>query len=117
MGIETAFITVPGHIYMAFDSGVSPDQAEKINRGRTIVYEDKVWIPVEITVMQDTFALALQIGYKEWIKYQDQAALVPISKAWEESSPVSVPESDAGKKMPEKSEIIKEFKAALKAIR
>lgn len=117
MGIETAFITVPGHIYMAFDSGVSPDQAGKINRGRTIVYEDKVWIPVEITVMQDTFALALQIGYKEWIKYQDQAALVPISKAWEEYSPVSVPESDAGIKMPEKSEIIREFKAALKAVR
>ncbi|MCR4741957.1 MAG: transglutaminase domain-containing protein [Treponema sp.] len=117
MGIETAFVTVPGHIYMAFDSGLPVDQAGKINRGRTIVYDDKVWIPVEITVMQDTFALALQIGYKEWKKYEDQAAVIPISKAWEEYSPVSVPESDAGIKMPEKSEIIKEFKAALKAVR
>ena len=40
LGIETAFITCPGHIFIAFDSGLSPDQASKA--GDCVIMDDKV---------------------------------------------------------------------------
>lgn len=95
LGVSTAFITIPGHIYMAFDSGVPLDMADaRIGKGKYIAQDGKAWIPVEITVPQDSYALALSLGLKQWNKYPEEHVLIPMSKAWEEYKPVSVPSSD-----------------------
>lgn len=115
IGIPTAFITVPGHIYMAFDAGVSADVAdEQIGKGKYILKNGQVWVPVEITVSQDTFGLALSIGLREWKKYESEAAIIPLKYAWAEYKPVSIPESDIALEMPSKEKILKGFKEAIK---
>ena len=101
LGIQTAFITIPGHIYMAFDSGLSTSQADMIyGKNKYIVQDGKVWIPYEITVPQDSFELGLKLGIRQWNKYPDEHNLIPIHDAWEEFKPVTVPESDVSLQFP-----------------
>ncbi len=111
IGIETAFITVPGHIYMAFDAGVKPADAAKA--GECIILDGKVWIPNEITLPQDSFALQRQTGIRQWKKYGKEAKLLPLKESWKEFAPVAVPDSDVRLELPSSSDILREFKKQL----
>jgi len=111
IGIKTAFVTIPGHIYIAFDSGVSVEEAEsKIPGQRYVIVDNKVWIPYEITLCTDTFDLALRTGYSQWEKAGAAAALIPLEEAWTYFKAVSVPESDTSIDFPEHEKIIQAFK-------
>lgn len=113
IGIHTAFITVPGHIFIAFDSGVSPDDSAglaTIPGGRYVIIDDTVWIPYEITLCTDTFDLALKTGYSQWEKAGENAALIPLADAWLAFKAVSVPESDASIIIPERETILQSFR-------
>lgn len=114
IGIDTAFITVPGHIYIAFDSGLSESDvdAKKIAEGKYIPYEGKVWVPLEITLSQDTFRLAWSYGAREWIKAGEEGVIIPMKDAWSEYLPVSIPESDSSISVPNRDAILKNFKEA-----
>lgn len=113
IGIDTAFITVPGHIYMAFDSGLSVEEgSSKTGKGYYIEAGGKIWVPLEITLSQDTFGLAWTYGAREWIKAGEEALLIPLQDAWAEYLPISVPGSDIAIDMPDQDEIIKLFKEA-----
>ena len=101
LGIQTAFITIPGHIYMAYDSGLTASQADRLyGKGKYIVQNDKIWIPFEITVPQDSFELGLKLGIREWNKYSEEHNLISIHEAWQEFKPVTVPESDVSVQFP-----------------
>ena len=101
LGIQTAFITIPGHIYMAYDSGLSENQADKVyGKNKYIVQDDTVWIPFEITVPQDSYELGLKLGLRQWNKYPEEHALIPIHEAWTKFKPVTVPESDVSVQFP-----------------
>ena len=101
LGIQTAFITIPGHIYMAYDSGLTAAQADSIyGKNKYIVQDGTVWIPFEITVSQDSFELGLKLGIRQWNKYPEERKLIPIHEAWTEFKPVTVPESDVSLQFP-----------------
>ncbi len=52
-GIPTAFIDIPGHIFMAFDLNILPSQIEEsgFNLRDVISLQGKVWLPIETTVI------------------------------------------------------------------
>ncbi len=68
VGVETAVITIPGHIYGAFALKTSPDEARRTfsRPDELIITDNKVWVPVEITLFQETFEKAWQTGAKEY---------------------------------------------------
>lgn len=109
LGIETAFITVPGHIYMAFDSGLPEEKINSVRKGFYIPAEGKLWVPVEITLSQDTFSLAWTYGSREWKKAGDKALLIPLKQAWAIYQPISVPDSDVNIDIPSQEILIKNF--------
>jgi hypothetical protein len=78
--VETAFITIPGHLYLAFEVG---DNSWQAGSRDIIELEGKRWLPVEITVPGEGFTRAWRIGAGEWRRYGEQAALYPIREAWE----------------------------------
>lgn len=110
LGIDTAFITCPGHIFIAFDSGLTPDQAGK---GDYVVQDGKVWVPLEITLCQDSFALERSTAMREWKKYPKDRALIPLKDAWKEYNVVGIPDSNPKIEIPSKDAILKGFRKAL----
>ncbi len=69
IGVETAFITVPGHIYTAFNTREKAKSFAKIHpdRNMTITIDDELWIPLEITLVGKTnFIDAWNKGAEEW---------------------------------------------------
>jgi tetratricopeptide (TPR) repeat protein len=109
VGIETAFITIPGHIFVAFSTGVSPDDAKKtFSRANDLIFlGDKSWIPVEVTESGE-FLRAWQDGAKEWRENtsNNQAAFYPLHDAWQVYEPVGLPGAEVTVELPPSDKIV-----------
>jgi len=95
LGIETAFITIPGHIYIAFnidDKTWRGGHADIIERG------GKRWLPVEITVPDRGFSEACRIGARQWRNAGEEADFFPMHESWLLYPPVTV--NAAGDNLP-----------------
>jgi len=95
LNVESAFITIPGHIYIAFDIG-----DDTWRRGSTDIIEHggKRWFPVEITVPGRGFTEACRIGALQWRRAGDEALLYPMHESWQIYPSVS--HSTAGDNLP-----------------
>jgi tetratricopeptide (TPR) repeat protein len=111
VGIETAFITIPGHIFMAFSTGLTPEDARKsFSRSDDLIYKTEAWIPVEVTETAG-FLKAWQDGAKEWRENfsRDQAAFYPLHEAWQLYEPVGLPGADATVTLPPVEKILSAY--------
>jgi hypothetical protein len=93
VGIETAAITTPGHIYMAFALDTTPEQAVAVlgSKDKFIIRGGKVWVPVETTMITDSFMKAWQEGARESDPaIQSNLAFYPIHDAWKVYAPIVV---------------------------
>jgi len=94
-GVETAFITVPGHILMAIDLGVS--EAEAANRSmdmrELVASGGKVWMPIETTMRDASFLEVCQKGAEEWREAtaNGTSAFYPMHEAWKTYAPMGLP--------------------------
>jgi transglutaminase-like putative cysteine protease len=112
LDIETAFITIPGHLYLAFEVGDNNWQKDSRD---IIELNGKRWLPVEITVPGEGFTRAWRIGAGQWRRYGEEAALYPIRDAWKLYPPVTVPASgDHPPEMPEAVDIVRAMEAELR---
>jgi hypothetical protein len=110
LGIPTAFVTIPGHIYMALDVGVREVKSE----GTLIEYEGKFWLPLEITILNQGFLRAWETGAQEWKSSSGQGRIYPMHESWKLYPSVSAPRS--GEWLPElpgEDTIRQAFNAAL----
>jgi hypothetical protein len=101
-GVQTALVTVPGHIYVAFGTkavgkaygDIHPDREMSIN------LNDELWVPVEITMIgQSTFVEAWRKGIEEWKSCDANPSLRGFyltKKAQEIYRPVGLRETDLG---------------------
>lgn len=74
-GIRTAYIDVPGHIFMAFDTELKPDQLQYLNLDESlfIVHDNTTWLPVETTILgRGDFLQAWTNGAERWYDEQEQ---------------------------------------------
>ncbi len=92
VGVQAAFITIPGHLYSAFSTGLTEAEAASLfSRADDLIIHDGIaWIPVETTLLQEGFLEAWEIGARQWRENasRDQARLIPIETAWEVYQPV-----------------------------
>jgi hypothetical protein len=59
VGIRTAFITQPGHIFLLIE-------AQGVNSPNTVAFQDKKWIPLETTRLQEGFHNAWTTGFSNY---------------------------------------------------
>ncbi len=113
VGVDTAFITIPGHIFMAFNAGITPEMAETVFRNTSdyIFIDDEVWVPLEITLSDEGFYRACRYGAREWnnANAQGTAALYKMSDSWKIYQPISVPGATAYFNMPDSDAIYLAF--------
>jgi hypothetical protein len=102
VGIETAFITTPGHIYVAFNTQVPARDYMIIHpdRAMTLTVGDHVWVPVEVTMLGNgNFIDAWRYGISEWDRYEsnlDERSLYVTREAQNVYRPVGLRETDLG---------------------
>lgn len=110
VGVETAFITVPGHIYAAFSLSTGAEEAAKtFSRTRDLIIIDgKAWLPVEITLSQSPFDKAWETGARQWREAYaaEQADLFPTREAWQTYQPVGFREGAGGLMLPNRDQVI-----------
>ncbi|MBL8966548.1 MAG: tetratricopeptide repeat protein [Spirochaetaceae bacterium] len=101
-GIDTALVTVPGHIYAAFATKTAGRAFGDLHpdRSMTINVDDELWIPVEITMIgKSGFVDAWRKGVEEWRAAEadpSSRGFYPIRKAQELYRPVGLKETDLG---------------------
>lgn len=117
LGIETAFITIPGHIYMAFRLDLDADEAAAAfsDPALVIMRGKEAWIPVEITMVKDGFVKAWRIGAKEWTDNSKtgSANFYPMREAWKLYPSVGIPGVTARFSLPSDADTMQAFDTAL----
>src|SRR6056297_58193 len=117
VGIETAFITAPGHIYMALNIDMAPESAKQIfsNTGKLIIKDNETWIPVEITLVQEGFLKAWKIGAKEWreTSNSETAGFYPVRSSWQLYEPVGFAQGTTAIVLPDSKSVISQYQNTL----
>jgi tetratricopeptide (TPR) repeat protein len=94
MGVETAFVTVPGHIMPAVCLDLAPEVARRLfsNLDNLIVDDTRVWLPVEITALSGSFVASWETAAEQWRKAgaAGNAELLPVRECWKSYPPVSL---------------------------
>ena len=94
VGVPTAFVTVPGHIYVAFQ--LDQDAGEARQAFATVddlifAKDGTVWVPVETTILKEGFVQAWAAGARQWREHgaAGRARLLPTAEAWGTYAPVA----------------------------
>jgi tetratricopeptide (TPR) repeat protein len=101
-GVQTALITVPGHICVAFGTNTAGKDYGDLSpdRNMTINLDNELWVPVEITMIgRASFAEAWKKGVEEWRACEgdpSQRGFYLTGKAQEIYRPVGLKETDLG---------------------
>lgn len=113
LGIETAFITIPGHIFIAFSIDMTPQEARKtFGKADDLIFRNKkTWVPVEVTQIDDGFLNAWQIGAKQWREAvaKKKEGFYPIHDSWKVYEPVGLPAEAVSINLPSRDKIISNY--------
>ncbi len=94
LGIETVLLEVPGHLLMMFNTGLDAEDAGLISRDRSLlaINQDKVWIPVEATMVGASFNEAWAEGARKYQKAlsENKLGIIELKKAWQQYPPVTL---------------------------
>jgi hypothetical protein len=117
VGIEAAFVTAPGHIYVAFNLGMRPEEAAELfdNASELIFRGDETWVPVEITLVRDGFLRAWQVAAREWreTSSNDVAGFFPVRESWELYEPVGFAGEQGIIQVPDPREVLQQYRSTL----
>lgn len=95
MGIATRVVEVPGHMFMMFSTGIPADEDGYTMNNLYVIYEDTLWIPVETTLVGNSFIKAWESGSAAYYKFKDKGlTILDVNRAWENYKPASLPDSD-----------------------
>ncbi len=97
VGVETAMLDIPGHLFMAFRTNTFVDEGNNISAKKDlyIVRDDGyIWIPVEVTMVGKSFTEAWYEGAKEATERQRKGELsfIDTHEAWKKFKPVTLEE-------------------------
>ncbi len=109
LGIQTALVEVPGHLFLMFNTGLSVEDANLISQDQslTVIRDDKVWIPLESTMINASFTEAWAEGAR---KYNTAVAannlgVIELKQAWKVYQPVTLRKTDFDIEEPDKLQV------------
>jgi hypothetical protein len=116
VGIETAYITVPGHIYAAFNTKVPSREYRSVHpdSSMTLNVNGELWVPVEITMIgTDDFLSAWRRGIEQYLALEatpKRRNLCFTREAQKLYRPVGLRETDLGLQYGSSTAIVAGFK-------
>lgn len=114
VGVPTGFVTVPGHIFPAF-ALASPADRESADGDEVFVRDGRAWVPVEATLLDASFADALDAGVRQWREHEraGTAELYPTHEAWIVFPPVGFGESGVRIGLPDRAHLVAAVEAGV----
>jgi hypothetical protein len=122
VGVESAFVTVPGHIYAAFNSKVPSSEYRTVHPDKTMTLniDGELWVPVEITMIgSDDFLAAWRKGVEEFIALDtdpDSRGFYRTRTSQEIYRPVGLRETDLGLQYGSQEAIVAAFRATIERL-
>lgn len=109
VGINTAFIDVPGHVFVMFNTGVRWTERKKLGFSPELLipFGETAWVPVEMTMVGQSFNRAWQYGadkYSEW-STKGKADITGTIQAWQLFKPVTLPSTEQKTRKIEKKNV------------
>jgi len=94
IGISTALLSTPDHLFMMFDTGMPVNQQYRLGVDRDLLVFEKgnIWLPIETTWIDSSFSRAWQEGA---IRYQiaglkkSEFGVFPVQAGWTKYPPTS----------------------------
>jgi tetratricopeptide (TPR) repeat protein len=117
-GIATGYITLPGHIYPVFNTGVAAGDYRLVHPDNTmtLTIDQTLWVPIEITMINsEDFLEAWSTGASEWASHDNapaERALTQTADAQAVFRPVTLVERDLGLLEGSAYEIAEDFRRA-----
>lgn len=109
LGIETAILDVPGHLLMMFNTGLSESERHLISLDDDllVIREAKVWIPLEATMIGQSFAEAWAEGARKYHQFakENKLQVVVLNQAWNSFKPVTLSPAVYTVAIPEKQRV------------
>lgn len=119
VGIPTAFITVPGHIFMAIDLGIREDDARNtFAKPEDLIFrEGTTWLPIETTVPGQSFVRAWDTAAKQYREAAgaDAVGFFPVREAWNTYPPTGFASTALERPLPPESRIADRYEDSLVA--
>ncbi len=122
IGIESALVTVPGHIFCAFNTDVESSDYMMINpdRNQIIEVDGNIWIPVEITMIgKHSFTEAWNKGYSEFAEWDAEPNRRGFYKTGDAQGifrPVVLRETDLGLQYGDDKAVVSAFEKDLDSL-
>ena len=119
VGIETAYITIPGHIYAAFNTKVPSRSFQKVHpdKNMTMNINGELWAPVEITMIgTHDFLSAWRKGIEQFMALEsspEQRVITFTAQAQDVYRPVGLRETDLGLQYGNQKRIVASFKDSM----
>ncbi len=119
VGIQSAYITVPGHIYALFNSKVPSRYYRKIHpdKNMTLNIDGELWVPVEITMIGSSdFLSAWRRGIEQFAALDSEPELRIITftnDAQQIYRPVGLRETDLGLQYGSEKRIVDDFRGSI----
>jgi tetratricopeptide (TPR) repeat protein len=86
IGTRVAFLSIPGHILLLFDTGITSKNSHLIGSGKEyLMIDDHIFLPLETT--RSSFTEALNEGMAELIRWKENARIIMVSDAWKTYPP------------------------------
>jgi tetratricopeptide (TPR) repeat protein len=91
IGIPTALVDFPGHVFSMFDTGLTLEEADMVSPDEEMyIYHDgHIWVPVETTLWGRPFTEAWRRAMDRYKSAADVKVVV-IGEAWDLYSPVTL---------------------------
>jgi tetratricopeptide (TPR) repeat protein len=94
LGIRTAFVEVPQHLFLMFDTGLKAEDADSISHDHSLLaFKDgHVWIPLEATMINTNFNEAWAEGARKYHAAEagNKLGIIDLRQAWKEYKPVTL---------------------------
>ena len=94
IGISTMVVDVPGHMFMMFDTGIKADADGYTMDDMYVIHNDRLWIPVETTIVGSSFVKAWELGASNYYKWKGKGlTLQDAHYSWITYKPATLADS------------------------
>ncbi|MCZ6579772.1 MAG: tetratricopeptide repeat protein, partial [Gammaproteobacteria bacterium] len=94
LGINTAFVETPGHLFMMFDTAIPAEDSGLISQDSSllVIKDDNVWIPIEATMVNTSFTEAWAEGARKYhtALAESNLGIIDLKQAWTQYQPVTL---------------------------